>query len=74
MHSIRNLNLSAFVPARLIEDQEKLLVWPHPLLLGESSQSERKGLCLYSLYSIKISIRLFGTRAKAFCMENWRKM
>lgn len=40
---LRNLEISTLVPASLIQDQEQVFVWPHPLFLGESSQSEGKG-------------------------------
>lgn len=40
---LRKLEISTLVPASLIQDQEQVFVWPHPLFLGESSQSEGKG-------------------------------
>lgn len=40
---VRNLQISTRVPARLIQDQDDLFVWPHPLFLGERRQREGKG-------------------------------
>jgi hypothetical protein len=40
---VRNLQLSTRMPASLIQHQEHVLVWPHPLFLGEGRQSEGKG-------------------------------
>src|SRR6266567_2824631 len=46
VQSLRNLELSTLVPASLIQDQEQVFVWSHPLFLGESSQNEGKGHCI----------------------------
>lgn len=40
---VRNLQISTGVPASLIQDQDDLFVWPHPLFLGERRQREGKG-------------------------------
>ena len=39
----RNLQISTRVPASLIQDQQDVLVWPHPVLLGKRRQRQGKG-------------------------------
>lgn len=46
MQPFGNHQSTTLVPASLIQHQENLLVWPHALFLCESSQNERKDLCI----------------------------
>src|SRR5215831_10127761 len=39
----RKLEISTRMPASLIQDQEDVFVWPHPVLLGKGRQSKGKG-------------------------------
>ena len=39
----RNRESSTLVPARLIEHQEQVFLWPHPLFVSESCEREGKG-------------------------------
>jgi hypothetical protein len=43
MKPFRNHQITTFVPAGLIKDQENVLVWPNLLFLGESGQREGEG-------------------------------
>jgi len=43
MQSFGNHQITAFVPACLIENQKDVLIWPNSLLLDEGSKSKRKG-------------------------------
>ena len=40
---IGNLQITTRMPASLIQDQEEVLVWPHPLFLGKGRQGQGKG-------------------------------
>lgn len=44
MQPFGKLKLSAFMPACLIQNQEKVLVWPHFLFFCEDGEDQRKGL------------------------------
>ena len=39
----RKLQISTRMPASLIQDQQDVFVWPHPLFLGKGSQCQGKG-------------------------------